>query len=100
DARHAPDFFNGINLRVYRAIAISKSGSPEINSAQQFADEQNVDTANHFGPDCRGIRKWVENKYRPKIGKIAEQRSQIKQAALRLLRRWQRIVFLVTDRAE
>src|SRR5437870_5534115 len=60
---NASDFFSGIDLSVESSLApvqqlLYTFGFPEIDTAGQFTNDEDVDPLNHLALQCGGIRQY------------------------------------------
>ena len=100
DDRDTAHFIAAVDLRVERLIAFSTARQSKIDSAEQLANDHEIDATNQITAKRRAIDKRFKNCDRPEIRIIAEQLAQIEEAVLALLARRQVIVFGITHRSE
>ena len=72
----------------------------EINAAGQFADNHDVEAADHIRLQRRKIREGIETLRRPKVRIKIHLFAQAQQAALRLYAEIEIVIFRAADRAK
>src|SRR5207249_8627734 len=100
DAGNAAHFLARIDFSVERLRFLDTARRTKINSAEQFANDHEIDAANGVTAQRRAVHESFENGNRPEVGVIAEQLPQIQKTVFTLLARRQVIVFRIADRAE
>src|SRR5262245_54790294 len=81
-------------------LLVDSARRTEINSAEKFADNHQIHTADGIAPERRAVDESFENGYRPQVGIIAEQLPKIEQPVLAFFSSRQVIVFRIANGAE
>src|SRR5579883_3016596 len=100
DARNALDFFTAVDFGIERMIPFGAAGRTEINAAQQFPDNDEIDTSNRVPPQRRTVDQCLIDGHGTKVRVISEKFPQIQQSVFALLPRRKVIVFGITYSAE
>ena len=102
DAGHANDFGLGVTHGVdgFAGLFIPGARRAEVETTEQFADEENVGVFNHFRTQRRAVSKRSVGNGGSKIGEAAEGLTNLQQARLGTLVGGQGIEFVVTNCTE
>ena len=100
DACNAAHFLTRVDFSVERLRFLDAARRTKIDSAEQLANDHEIDAANGVTPKGRAIDQSFENGNGPEVRVIAEQLPQIEQTVFALLARRQVIVLRIADGAE